>query len=288
MSVLVFGVAGVAAVSGLFALDRVANTAVRPRPGDPPITVPSLGIPYEDLEIPSGRHTLKGWLLPGVTADGEACRRPLVLMTHGWAASYGTVLQLALPVTAGGYDVLLFDVRGHGRNEEVKVATVRHFRDDVEAVVAYARERFAERPLVVLGHSMGAAATVLAAARGAPVDGVVLVACPADVLEVTAAYLSDHGFPGAFMVVALRPFWWMRVGSTFRNLIPEREIARVRQPLLLVQPGRDRRVSADQAQRLSRASGRPLHVVEGAGHTEVLGDPAAHRLVLDFLAELEA
>ncbi len=283
MSVLVFGVAGAAAVSGLFALDRVANTAVRPRPGDPPVTVPSLGIPYEDLEIPSGRHILKGWLLPGASAGAGTARRPLVLMTHGWAASYGTVLQLALPLTEAGYDVLLFDVRGHGRNEEVRVATVRHFRDDVEAVVKYARERFGDRPLVLLGHSLGAAATVLAAARGAPVDGVVLVACPADTLEVTAAYLSEHGFPGAFMVVALRPFWWLRVGGSFRHLIPEREITRVSQPLLLIQPGRDRRVAAEQAERLSRASGRPVRIVEGAGHTEVLSDPAAHRLVVDFL-----
>lgn len=273
-------------MAGLYALDRVADAAVRPRPGDPPVTVPSLGIPHEDLDIPSGIHTLKGWLLAGAGPAGQHPRRPLVLMVHGWAASYGTVLQLALPVVSAGYDVLLFDVRGHGRNEEVAVATVRHFRDDVEAVVAYAHDRFPDRPLVVLGHSLGAAATVFAAARGAPVAGVVLVACPADVLQVTAGYLSDRGFPGRFMIVALRPFWWVRVGGFFRHLVPEREITRVRQPLLIVQAGRDRRVSAEHAARLSRASGRPVHMVVGAGHTEVLGNPDTYRLVLDFLAEI--
>lgn len=287
MSALALGVVGAAAVSGLYALDRAANDVVRPRPSDPPVTVPSLGIPYEDLSIRSGACTLRGWLLAGAPTNEGPHPRPLVLMTHGWAANYGTVLQLALPVREAGYDVLLFDVRGHGRNEATKVATVRHFRDDVEATVAYAHSRFPERPLVILGHSMGAAATVFVAARGAPVAGVVLVACPADVLEVTADYLSDRGFPGHLMVVVLRPFWWVRIGSTFRRLVPEREIARVRQPLLIIQAGRDRRVSEDQAQRLSRASGRPVRVVEGAGHTEVLDNPDTARLVLEFLAQLE-
>jgi pimeloyl-ACP methyl ester carboxylesterase len=287
VSVLLGGMGAAAAAGGLYALDRVAISVVRPVPGDPPVTVPSLGIPYEDLDIPSAGRTLKGWLLPGDDEVGPP-HRPVVVMTHGWAASYGTVLQLGLPVVGGGYDVILFDVRGHGRNEKAPVATVRHFRDDIEAVVTYAHARFSGRPLVVLGHSLGAAATVLAVARGAAVDGVVLVACPAEVLEVTAGYLSDRGFPGRLMVVALQPFWWVRMGGSFRDLVPEKEIARVRQPLLIVQAGRDRRVPPEHAERLSRASGRPVHVVEGAGHTEVLGDPGTHRLVLDFLAQMVA
>jgi pimeloyl-ACP methyl ester carboxylesterase len=286
VSVLLGGVGALAAAGGLYALDRVAISVVRPVPGDPPVTVPSLGIPCEDLDIPSGGHTLRGWLLPGGRA-GPPCR-PVVVMTHGWAASYGTVLRLALPVVGAGYDVILFDVRGHGRSEKAPVATVRHFRDDVEAVVAYTHARFSGRPLVVLGHSLGAAATVLAVARGAPAVGVVLVACPAEVLEVTAGYLSDHGLPGRLMVVALRPFWWARMRGSFRDLVPERKIARVRQPLLIIHAGRDRRVPPDHAERLSRASGRPVQVVEGAGHTEVLGDPQTHRLVLDFLEEMVA
>jgi pimeloyl-ACP methyl ester carboxylesterase len=283
VTALVWGAAGVAAVGGLYTLDRVANAVVRPVPGSPEVTVPDLGISHEDLEIPAGRQVLKGWLLHGGRATQGDTDGPLVLLTHGWGASYGTVLQLAVPLVDAGYDVLVFDVRGHGRNAAVPFATVRHFRDDVEAVVRYAHTRFPARRLVAAGHSMGAAAVVLAAARGAPVDGLVLVASPADVLEVTADYLRSRGFPGRFMVVALRPFWWMRIRGSFRRLVPATAIAAIRQPVLIVQAGRDRRVPADHAERLSSASHRPVHVIPGAGHTEVLGDPRTHRLVLDLL-----
>ncbi|MCG6955035.1 MAG: alpha/beta hydrolase [Gemmatimonadetes bacterium] len=283
MTPLIWGAAGVAAAGGLYTLDRVAIAVVRPVPGDPDVTVPELGISYEDLDIPSGDHVLKGWLLHGEREGRSDANDPLVLLTHGWGASYGTVLQLALPLVKAGYDVLVFDIRGHGRNAAVPFATVRHFRDDVEAVVRYARDRFPARQLVAGGHSLGAAAVVLAAARGAPVAGLVLVASPADVLEVTADYLRSRGFPGRFMVVALRPFWWMRIRGSFRGLVPSTAIARVRRPVLIVQAGRDRRVPAEHAGRLARASGRPVHVVPGAGHTEVLGSPETHRLVLEFL-----
>lgn len=277
-----WGAAGAALVGGLLVLDRIAASVMRPVPRAPEVTVPELGIPHEDIAIPSGAHTLKGWLL-WHEGDGEGATAPLVLLAHGWGASYGSVLQLALPLVRAGYDVLLFDIRGHGRNEEVPFATVRHFRDDVAAAVAYAHGRFPSRALVLAGHSMGGAAAILAAAAGAPVAALVLIATPADVLEVTAEYLRDRGFPGAFMVVALRPFWWVRLRGTFRRLVPSRELRRVRQPVLIIQPGRDRRVSPDHAERLARASGRSIHVVEGSGHTEVLGNPATHTLVLGFL-----
>jgi hypothetical protein len=45
---------GAAAVGGLYALDRIANRVVRPVPRRPEITAPELGLPHEDLRIPSG------------------------------------------------------------------------------------------------------------------------------------------------------------------------------------------------------------------------------------------
>ncbi len=270
---------GAATVGGLYALDRIANQVVRPMPREPEVTAPELGLPHEDLRIPSGRETLHGWLLspPGPAAE------TLVLLAHGWGANYGNLLKLGEPLVRAGHPVLLFDVRGHGRNREVPYATVRDFRDDVLAVTRWAAARFPDRRRVLVGHSLGGAAGVLAVAAGAPVEGLVLVASPADVLAATAAYLNDKGFPGDFMVVALRPFWWWRLRGTFRHLVPERKIGALRVPILILQPEEDHRVDRDQATRLARRAGRPLHVIPGSGHNSILGASAAHRLVLEFL-----
>lgn len=281
---LVAATAGAVATGGLWVLDRVANTVVRPVPREPDVTVPDLGIRHEDLTIPAGDHELLGWLLCPV-APGD---RPLVMLAHGWGANYGTLLQLAEPLVAAGYPVFLFDVRGHGRNEPAPYVTVRHFRDDVMAAVRFAERQFPKRSRVLVGHSLGGAASVLAAAEGANVSGVALIASPANVLDVTADYLRDKGFPGGFMVVALRPFWWVRIGGTFRHLIPERKIREVRQPLLILQPENDRRVGREHAERLSRAAGVGMHVIPGAGHTNVLSHAETHGRLLAFLERIEA
>jgi pimeloyl-ACP methyl ester carboxylesterase len=274
---------GAAAAGGLVALDRFANMSVRPIAQVPPISVSELGLGHEDVTIPSGDHRLAGWILSPERAAGDG---PVILMAHGWGASYATVIRLAEPLVRGGHEVLLFDFRGHGRNTALPYVTVRHFRDDVMAVVAYARSRFPNRKLVLVGHSLGGAASVLAAAEGAPVDALVLIAAPSDVLRITSEYLTDKGMPGRLLTTVLRPFWWRRMGGTFGPHMPDRRIGGLSQPLLIIQPELDRRVAREHAERLSAASGVPYELVPGHEHTDVLGAPLTARLVDDFVTGL--
>ncbi|MEX0836912.1 MAG: alpha/beta fold hydrolase, partial [Gemmatimonadota bacterium] len=262
-------IAGVAAV-GLLALDRVANLVVRPRPRPPDRTIDELQeVAYRDFRIPSGVHDLAAWEL---RPSGEI-HRPVFLVAHGWGASYGTILRLGEPLAKAGYEVVLFDVRGHGRNEELPYVTVRHFRDDVTAAVQWLRGRFPDRPLVLVGHSLGGAGAVLAVADGTKPDALVLIAAPADVMRITAEYMSDHGLPGQLIVTALRPFFWMKIGSTFRDFTPSRRIREIDVPLLMLQPEHDTRVIRDHADKLAAAAGQPYVLIEGAEHTDVLEHP---------------
>ena len=130
--------------------------------------------------------------------------------------------------------------------------------------------------------------SVLAAAEGAPVAGLVLIATPADILRITAEFLSDKGVPGRLAVTVLRPFWWWRLGGSFRPYSPERRIREVRLPLLLIQPELDQRVHRRHAERLSKAAGVPYHLIPGREHTDVLVDPMTVELVEGFVGRLSA
>lgn len=275
--------AAVATAGGMVALDRLANTVMRTVPVEPDVGVPDLDIEHEDLVIRSGEHELASWLL---RPSPHAENRPLVLMAHGWSANYGTVLQLAEPLVRSGFEVLLFDARGHGRNEPAPFVTVRHFRDDAMAVVRYAEERYPGRPLVLVGHSLGGAGGVLAAAEGAGIDGLVLIAAPSDVLRITSEYLTDHGKPGPLMLTVLKPFLRRRLGGPFRCYSPSERIRELELPLLIIQPENDRRVARHHAERLSTAAGVPFELIAGREHTDVLAAPRTVELVKEFLAAL--
>jgi len=280
----VLWVAAVIAIAAtLVGLDRVVDYVASPRPRPLERTVPELGVAHEDFTIPSGDHELAAWLL---TPDREGPVGPLVLLAHGWGANYSVVLRLAEPLATHGHDVLLFDVRGHGRNEPLPYVTVKHFREDITAAARYAAHRFPGRPLVLVGHSFGGAAGILAVADGAPVAGLVLIAAPSDVLRVTAEFLSDQGLPGRLIVNLLRPFFWRRVGSTFRPLTPSRRIGEVDVPILMIQPQNDERVIRSHADRLARAGRVEYHLIAGREHTDVLSAPETLRLIEDFLERL--
>ncbi|MGD2047418.1 MAG: alpha/beta fold hydrolase [Gemmatimonadota bacterium] len=275
--------AGVATAGGLVALDRLAHRVMRTVPVEPDVTVPELSLDHEDLVIRSGSHELASWLLRPSTSSPD---RPVVLMAHGWSANYGTVLQLAAPIVRSGYEVLLFDARGHGRNEPAPFVNVGHFRDDVMAVVRYASGRFPGRRLALVGHSLGGAGAVLAVAEGARVDGLVLIATPSDVLRITSEYLTDHGKPGAMMVTVLKPFLRRRLSGSFRSHSPAERIGELEVPMLIVQPENDQRVARYHAERLATAAGVPFQLVPDREHTDVLAAPMTVRLVEDFLARL--
>ncbi len=281
---LVAGAVSALAVT-LYALDRLAGRLVRPNLQPIERTASDLGLPFEDVSIPSGEHELAGWLVGADDVGGDGA---LILLAHGWGANHGVVLRLGEPLARRGHAVLVFDARGHGRNPPVAEITIRDFRDDVMAAARFAHGRFPDRALIVVGHSMGGAGAVLAAAQGAAVDGLVLIATPSDVLRVTAEYLTDHGLPGSFLVNVLRPFFWRRVGGSFLPLTPSRRIGEIEDPLLLIQPELDARVIRPHADRLSAAAGQPYHLVIGREHTDVLDSPETVKLVEDFVEGVEA
>ena len=280
VGVAIAAIAAFVLIAILIGLDRLSVRIVRPQPRPFERTVPELDVPYEDLEIPAGEGTLAGWLL---TPTPARPLEPLVLLAHGWGANYSTVLRLGEPLACAGYDVLLFDVQGHGRNPPVDFVTVRHFRDDLIAVTRYAAKRFPDRQLIVVGHSMGGAAGILAAADGAPINGLVLIAAPADVPRVTAEFLTDQGMPGSLLVSLLRPFWCLRLRSSFRSLTPWRRIREVHVPMMLIQPEHDSRVLRHHADQLTEASGVQYRLVRGREHTDVLSALATVALVEEFL-----
>ena len=210
----------------------------------------------------------------------------MVVLTHGWGRCRRYVLPVGHALVRRGFTVVMFDVRSHGENVQERYLTARQYSDDVGEIARFSRSRFASRQLALVGHSMGAAGSVVAAAEGAPADGLALIACPADVLEVTANYMDEQGLPGGILTTVLRPFWWPRVRGGFHRLAPERRLREVDVPVLIVHPSDDTRVTRDQADRLAAATRSGVSVVEGAGHSEVLHRSELIDLLVSFLEEL--
>jgi len=263
----------------VLALDRIALTMIRPPQKVHARNVRDLPFEKQERAFSSLGQPLRGWLLRPETDLGG----PVVVLVHGWGSSHGRMTILARPLLDSGHPVFLFDVRHHGEAPMAPFVTVRQFRDDTRAAVHEMKAAYPDRPVVLIGHSMGGSAAVLAVAEGAEVDGLVSVAAPADLWSVWSDHFDRRGLPGRWIVRLLNPFWRYRAGASFRTLQPDMRAQEVDIPFLILHGDRDKSVPVHHAHVLAGRAGKDALILEGEGHTDLLGHEVLRQAVLDFL-----
>jgi pimeloyl-ACP methyl ester carboxylesterase len=159
---------------------------------------------------------------------------------------------------------------------------------DAHAVIDATRslEEAAGLALAVLGSSAGGAVAVEAAARGAPLDALVLLAAPSawvtfagDAGSGMRRITEEAGMPLAAEVLDDATDW----AAEFDTVVAERAIAKVKIPVLIVHGTADDVVPVVHANRLADAAPTAdLRIVEGAPH-QLRRHPGVFELVVDWL-----
>ena len=130
------------------------------------------GLTFEDVSFLSKSDglTLRGWYLP--SQDSEQ----IIIMLHGGEMHRADpsidMLGIAAELIDNGYNVLMFDMRGHGESEGERLSAGYHERKDLLGAIDFVKGRGFER-IGVLGFSMGGATALMTAAESTDIDCVV-------------------------------------------------------------------------------------------------------------------
>jgi dipeptidyl aminopeptidase/acylaminoacyl peptidase len=267
------------------------------RPERKPITAEpaALGLAAEPVTFASRDDglALRGWLLPG--RRGQPAAEPrLIVVVHGINGVRDDPSIGLLPIAAGlveaGYDVLLFDLRGHGESAGDRASLGWFERRDLAGALDWAEGR-GYRRVGVHGFSMGAATALLTAAEDARIAAVASDSSYADLGEILAVEIPRRSrlpslyTPGALLAARLL------YGADLTASRPGEAIVRLRdRPVLLVHGAVDRRTPVVHAERLWAArygdadAREQLAIFPGADHVQAYhSDPAAYMtLVLRF------
>jgi len=208
---------------------------------------------------------------------GDPQRQPYVLFAHGWS-SHGTRVGAWLPrLRAAGYAVVAFDQPAHGRSPG-KRATLPCFTRHLLAV----GEHFGPAA-VVIGHSLGGAATANALARGMKAERAVLIAPAADPVAAAERF-ADLLWIGQTLSRRMFEYFESRFGISFEEQQAHRTAPVIGRPALIVHDLEDRDVPWSEGERYARYwPDSRLLTTRGLGHRRVLDDEAVIGAVMRFL-----
>ncbi len=195
--------------------------------------------------------TLRGWYCP---TPGH---RRLIVLVHGMGGSRDEMARLGRDIHRHGYDVLVFDLRGHGLSDRSRLYMGGRERADLRAVVAWAiGQGYPADRVGWLGYSMGASTLLMEAAQNGYIRVAVLDSAFGNLPELLNSQLARHShLPGWFnpgILAAARLAYGVRTD----DLIPIRSATSWGdRPMLLIHGEADSIVPVVQARQLAGAIG---------------------------------
>lgn len=197
--------------------------------------------------------------------------------------------EISRALADSGFAVLRFDFTGLGESEGDFAGS--NFSSNVGDLVAAADFLRAEReaPRLLVGHSLGGAAAIVAAARIVEVRAVVTIGAPSEAAHLRDTLLRDNpeleGSEEAEVELAGRRF------RIRRELLDDLEaqnveavVAGLERPLLVLHAPEDEIVGIEHAERLFATARQPKSLVALDGSDHLLTDPAAARRAAEVLA----
>ncbi|HEY3336573.1 MAG TPA: alpha/beta fold hydrolase [Candidatus Limnocylindrales bacterium] len=260
----------------------------------PPAWEPdAVGLAWDAFEIATSDGVrLQAWFMPAGPDPA-----PGVVLIHGWESSRDRTLPHAQVLHAIGMHVLTIDVRGHGANAaEVLPMSVGEYALDTRAAVAALRARPEVTTIGILGHSMGAAGSLVATAQDPDVDAVIAVAAPADPHRLTRQTFRLAKLPIPDLLAW--PLAWLTTrvylrprGHSVASISATHAVRAIRVPVMLVHGTEDGVVPVTDLARLAaaRRAARPEAVTEtltvkGGRHSWLYEFPEYRAAIGRFLA----
>lgn len=213
---------------------------------------------FEGVEV-----QLAGWQC----ASGAVTRKGTVVYLHGIGDNRSSASGVVTHLLTLGYDVIAYDSRAHGASEGEQCTYGYYEKEDLRRVIAHS----GATEVVLMGHSLGGAVALQAAAIEPAVRAVIAISTFSDLRSVVTERAPEVFFPRWAVAPALD-----RAAAEGRFVIddvsPLRAAARITVPTLLIHGEADYNTPPSHSERVFHAlqGTKRLLLVPGAGHNDVV------------------
>lgn len=232
-----------------------------------------------DTRIPA----IDGGSLEVWRIEPEGSSRGTVVLAHGWSRNRDRMVGRAGIFGRMGFTTILHSARDHGNSSPRRFMNAVKFSEDIEAVLDWVG-----KPVILYGHSAGAAGSILAAARNpGRIQLLFLEGCYAYTKEaLLGLYRWFNPIIGTFFGPAI--VFWMDLfyRSDINRTSPALIAPGITMPVMLIHGENDQRFPVAYAHTLKNSFQKEqatLHVASGAGHSGSSRTPGYVPAITGFL-----
>ena len=179
--------------------------------------------------------------------DPASHSRGVVVLAHGWSRNRDRMVDRARLFGRLGFSTVMHSARDHGGSSPKRYMNALRFAEDIEAVLSWVNE-----PVLLYGHSAGAAAAIIAASRHSDrIKLLFLEGCYAKTKEaLLSLYRNYNLFFGTFFAPMV--IFWMDLfyKRGLDSVNPVKLAPGIDLPVLLIHGSRDQNFPLHHAWRL--------------------------------------
>ena len=203
-----------------------------------------------------------------------------VIISHGLTDNRFGALKYTKPYLDMGFDVIIYDLRGHGENEKTHCTYSLRESRDLNLLIRDTRDRFPElKTLGLHGESLGAATSIAVLRYSPKVDFVVSDCAFSEIKPILTEGLRRLHLPEK--CIGLAGFCTkLLYHCSYDQMRPIDSLQKAKQPILFIHGAADELIPPDHALAMHElvAEQSELHLVEGAPHAlSVLTAPQDYR-----------
>jgi pimeloyl-ACP methyl ester carboxylesterase len=179
--------------------------------------------------------------------DPASHSRGVVVLAHGWSRNRDRMVDRARLFGRLGFSTVMHSARDHGGSSPKRYMNALRFAEDIEAVLSWVNE-----PVLLYGHSAGAAAAIIAASRHS--DRIKLLFLEGCYAKTKKALLSLYRNYNLFFGTFFAPMviFWMDLfyKRGLDSVNPVKLAPGIDLPVLLIHGSRDQNFPLHHAWRL--------------------------------------
>lgn len=215
-----------------------------------------------------------------VSADGiafgawyfrQAGSPQTIIVSGGHKGQRQAVLGICMALWRKGFNVLTYSYRGMPGSDRSTVTMGIREVNELQAVIAFARQRIKGARIGLLGYSMGAVVSLLGAAGEPGIEALVLDSPFADLRRLLREIIwKTAHLPGPPFIFVVGAWLRLRTGLHLADCSPQTVLSALEpRPLFFIHGGDDAMTSVQHSRHLYDAyrGPREIWIVQGAPHT---------------------